>query len=343
MGGTSTRCTLKEPERQGHSARRPVALGRLAHRGPPAHSLWGQARGVWNQARAATRRRLDQGVPLMGCEDLASLAAGTDTAERGVLANAPSQPLPQRRSDLARAFHEAVDPAQPRKHLAPSKSGGGMTRSGSPKGRDGGEPGAPAQTWLGDVLPEAADAGRAQEPHRQPPRPPRVCPRPDRAGGGRPRAKAPTDWGAATWGVHFLALSDGTVGDAPRAAPARRRPPRARVQRTLARQVKFSKNWTKTKRRLNALHARIADRRREFVQRLSPTVSPHHATVALTRSSRGAVCVSRPPESRHRGKGWGRLATLLDAKGGATQRAGGDGPGRLVLARVPGLRTHGES
>ena len=85
----------------------------------------GQARGVWNQARAVTRRRLDQGVPLKGCEDLAGLAAfGKDTAEWGVLADAPSQPLPQRRSDLARAFHEAVGPTQPAKRPPRSKKRG---------------------------------------------------------------------------------------------------------------------------------------------------------------------------------------------------------------------------
>lgn len=97
--------------------------------------------------------------------------------------------------------------------------------------------------------------------------------------------------------VHFLALSDGMVYDAPRAAYAHLRQPMVRVPRKLARQVKLSKTWKKTQRRLSALHAQMADLRRDFVQKLSTTVSQHHATVALedlrlvnmTASARGTI------------------------------------------------------
>ncbi len=96
---------------------------------------------------------------------------------------------------------------------------------------------------------------------------------------------------------HFLVLSDGTIYDAPQAASAHLRQQIARVQWKLARQVKFSPHGQKTRRRLKALYARLADLRRDVVHQLSTTVSPHHATGALedlrlghmTASARGTI------------------------------------------------------
>ena len=145
-----------------------------------------------------------------------------------------------------------------------------------------------------------------------------------------PLPQDPADAVGGDLGVrHFLVLSDGTIDDAPRAAYAHLRQQIPRVQRKLARQVKFSQNWQKTQRRLNALHARVADLRRDVVQKLSTTVSQHHATVALddlrighmTASAKGTV---EPPGTQGRQKaglnrairemGWGWFVTLLEYK-----------------------------
>ena len=134
---------------------------------------------------------------------------------------------------------------------------------------------------------------------------------------------------------HFLVLSDGTIYDAPRAAYAHLRQQIPRVQRKLARQVKFSQTGQKTKRRLNALPARVADLRRDFVQKLSTTVSQHHATVALddlrighmTASAKGTVEQPGTEVRQEAGlnramqeMGWGRSVTLLEHKVAARGR-----------------------
>ena len=145
-----------------------------------------------------------------------------------------------------------------------------------------------------------------------------------------PLPQDPADCIAGDLGVkHFLVLSDGTIYDAPRAAYAHLRQQITRVQRKLARQVKFSKNWQKTQRRLNVLYAHVADLRRDFVQKLSTTVSQHHATVALenlrignmTASAKGTV---EQPGTQGRQKaglnrailemGWGQFLTVLEYK-----------------------------
>ena len=75
-----------------------------------------------------------------------------------------------------------------------------------------------------------------------------------------PLSHHPADCVGGDLGVtHFLVLSDGTIYDAPRAAYAHLRQQIARVQRKLARQVKVSQHWQKTRRHLNALYARLVN------------------------------------------------------------------------------------
>ena len=292
----------------------------------------GHARYVWNQALALNLRRLDQGVPLLWYEDMAGLLRfWKDTAERGFLADAPSQPLQQRLRDLVRAFHDAFDPTQPRKRLPRFKKRGRDDTLRFPQGVEiaGNRVRLPKVGWVKFFQSRPM---------------PGVLKNTTVSRHGRhwfvifqteqevadPMPQAPADCVGGDLGVaHFLALSDGTVYDAPRAAYAHLRQQMVRVQRQLARQVKFSKNWNKTKRRLNALHARMADLRRDFVHKLSTTVSQHHATVALealrivnmTASAKGTV---EHPGTHVRQKaglnrailemGWGLFVTLLDYK-----------------------------
>ena len=292
----------------------------------------GHARYVWNQALALNRRRLAQGVPLLGYDDLAGmLRFWKRTNERGFLADAPSQPLQPRLRDLARAFPEAFDPTQPLKHLPTFKKRGRDDTLRFPQGVEivGNRVHLPKLGWVKFFQSRPI---------------PGVLKNTTVSRHGRhwfvsfqteqvvadPPPQDPADCIAGDLGVkHFLVLSDGTIDDAPRAAYAHLRQQIPRVQRKLARQVKFSQNWQKTQRRLNALYARVADLRRDFVQKLSPTVSQHHATVALenlrignmTTSAKGTV---EQPGTQVRQKaglnrailemGWGRFLTLLEYK-----------------------------
>jgi putative transposase len=54
-----------------------------------------------------------------------------------------------------------------------------------------------------------------------------------------------------------------------------------RAQRTLSRRVKFSKNWIKAKARVQQLHTRIANVRRDFLHKQSTAISQNHAIIVL--------------------------------------------------------------
>lgn len=55
----------------------------------------------------------------------------------------------------------------------------------------------------------------------------------------------------------------------------------ARYQRAMSRKTKFSNNWKKAKAKVQKLHTRIANVRRDFLHKTSTTISQNHAIVCL--------------------------------------------------------------
>lgn len=55
----------------------------------------------------------------------------------------------------------------------------------------------------------------------------------------------------------------------------------ARYQRAMSRKVKFSNNWKKAKARVQRIHARIGNVRRDFLHKASTAISQNHAMVCL--------------------------------------------------------------
>jgi len=72
-----------------------------------------------------------------------------------------------------------------------------------------------------------------------------------------------------------------------------------RYQRAMSRKVLFSNNWKKARRRVQKIHTRIGNVRRDFLHKTSSAISKNHAMVSmedlqvknLSRSARGAVRV----------------------------------------------------
>ena len=54
-----------------------------------------------------------------------------------------------------------------------------------------------------------------------------------------------------------------------------------RYQRAMSRKVKSSQNWQKAKRRVQAIHARIGNVRRDFLHKATTTISQNHAMVCI--------------------------------------------------------------
>lgn len=55
----------------------------------------------------------------------------------------------------------------------------------------------------------------------------------------------------------------------------------ARYQRRMARKTKFSNNWKKAKARLQKIHSRIANARRDYLHKATTTISQNHAMVCI--------------------------------------------------------------
>jgi putative transposase len=112
----------------------------------------------------------------------------------------------------------------------------------------------------------------------------------------RPVPSSTRDVGIDLGIARFATLSDGSHVpplDSFRKHEARLR----RYQRAMSRKVKFSRNWEKAKRRVQAIHARISNVRRDFLHKATTTISQNHAMVCIedlkvrnmSKSSKGSA------------------------------------------------------
>jgi putative transposase len=103
----------------------------------------------------------------------------------------------------------------------------------------------------------------------------------------------------------------------------------ARYQRRMSRKVKFSSNWKKAKARVQKIHTRIANARKDFLHKITTTISQNHSLVCIedlqvrnmSRSSKGTV--EQPGKKVHQksglnrailDQGWGEFRRQLDYK-----------------------------
>jgi len=109
----------------------------------------------------------------------------------------------------------------------------------------------------------------------------------------------------------------------------------ARYQRRMARKLKFSNNWKKAKAKVQKIHTAIANARKDFLHKISTTISQNHALVCIEdlqvrNMSRSAKGNREQPGKRVRQKaglnrcildqGWGefrrQLVYKMDWSGG---------------------------
>ncbi|MGL4192444.1 MAG: RNA-guided endonuclease InsQ/TnpB family protein, partial [Vibrio sp.] len=82
-------------------------------------------------------------------------------------------------------------------------------------------------------------------------------------------------------GVAKLAtLSDGTIFEPVNSFKSTQKK-LARLQRAMSRKVKFSNNWNKAKRKVQNLHSRIANIRRDYLHKVTTTISKNHAMIVI--------------------------------------------------------------
>lgn len=102
-----------------------------------------------------------------------------------------------------------------------------------------------------------------------------------------------------------------------------------RLQKRLAKKIKFSTNWRKLKEKINRLHTKIANVRHDTLQKLSTTLSKSHAMILLENLQIKNMTKSAKGDMENPGKmvkqksglnrvildqGWGMFKAFLEYK-----------------------------
>ncbi|STE53139.1 Probable transposase [Edwardsiella tarda] len=128
--------------------------------------------------------------------------------------------------------------------------------------------------------------------------------------------------------ARFATLSDGTFY-APLNSFKRHEKALRRAQQAMSRKAKFSNNWKKAKTRVQKIHSRIGNVHRDFLHKVSSTISKNHAMVCIKdlqvrNMSKSAVGTADAPGRNVRAKsglnksildqGWFEFRRQLDYK-----------------------------
>ncbi|GGX88083.1 transposase [Litchfieldella qijiaojingensis] len=128
--------------------------------------------------------------------------------------------------------------------------------------------------------------------------------------------------------ARFATLSDGTFY-APLNSFKRHETALRKAQRAMSRKTKFSNNWKKAKARVQKIHSRIGNARRDYLHKTTTTISQNHAMVCIEdlqvrNMSRSAKGSAEQPGKQVRAKsglnksildqGWFEFRRQLDYK-----------------------------
>ena len=128
--------------------------------------------------------------------------------------------------------------------------------------------------------------------------------------------------------ARFATLSDGSFYP-PLNSFKRHETALRKAQQTMSRKVKFSSNWKKAKARVQKIHARIGNARRDYLHKCSTTISQNHAIVCIEdlqvrNMSKSAAGTTEQPGRNVQAKsglnkaildqGWGEFRRQLDYK-----------------------------
>ena len=128
--------------------------------------------------------------------------------------------------------------------------------------------------------------------------------------------------------ARFATLSDGAFY-APLNSFKRHETALCKAQQAMSRKTKFSSNWKKAKSRIQRIHVRIGNARRDFLHKATTTISQNHAMVCLEdlqvrNMSRSAAGTTGQPGRNVRAKsglnkaildqGWAEFRRQLDYK-----------------------------
>lgn len=131
----------------------------------------------------------------------------------------------------------------------------------------------------------------------------------------QPVQQATTAVGIDMGVIRFATLSDGTFY-APLNSFKRHETALRKAQQAMSRKTKFSNNWKKAKARVQRIHSRIGNARRDFLHKTSTAISQNHAMVCIEdlqvrNMSRSAAGTTEQPGRNVRTKS-GLNKSILD-------------------------------
>lgn len=128
--------------------------------------------------------------------------------------------------------------------------------------------------------------------------------------------------------VRFATMSDGSF-IAPLGSFKKHEQRLKKYQRRMSRKVKFSKNWNKAKRKVQNIHTRIGNARKDFLHKATTEISKNHAMVAIedlqvrnmSKSAQGTTEAPGKKVAQKSGlnkaildQGWGEFRRQLEYK-----------------------------
>ena len=241
----------------------------------------GSCRFVFNKALALQKGRYEQGEKKLGYAGLCKLLTEwRNDTETVWLADAPVHPAATDAQGLGAGIFQFLRQAG-RLPRFKKKSVGQLplSRPETDQARSGQRTCVPSQARLAALPQQPGCTGHGEEHHREPVVWQVVCViQTERELSNRYRKAVRS---ASTMGVaRFATLSDGTFY-APLNSFKRHEMALRKAQRAMSRKVKFSNNWKKAKARVQRIHSRIGNARRDYLHKCSTTISQNHAMVCI--------------------------------------------------------------
>lgn len=244
----------------------------------------GATRFVWNKMLAWNLNLLNNGYRVMRYEEMSFwLTLWKQSEEYSFLKEAPAQVLQQKLKALDKAFRDGFDKKQIFKRIPVFKKKGSSDSFRYPQGfkiEQGNERlFFPKIGWVRyrghrDIIGQAKNitvsrsgndwhASIQTEQHVE-----------------KPQHNSHTSVGLDRGIANFAVLSDGTVYK-PLNSFRKSENKLALLQRSVSKKVKFSQNWKKAIKKVSRLHTQIANKRKDYLHKVSHNISKNHAIVVV--------------------------------------------------------------
>jgi len=291
----------------------------------------GHNRAVWNKALRIAKNRLERKLPIMWFHELNwnMVNLWKKSEEMTWLKEAPSQSLIQTLKHFDRAMRDCFDKTQPNKRMPRFKKKGEHDSFLCPQGFEvsGNRIKLPKLGWvkfrksrdLNGTMKSATVSRNGKHWYVSV-----LC----ESEIAQPNHASSSAVGIDRGIAIMAACSDGKDYIGVKAF-RKHEAKLARFQRSLSRKVKFSNNWHKQKEKIQTIHSRIANIRKDELHKASTEISNNHAMIFMEKLGTSSMSKSSKGTAEKHGTnvkaksglnksildtGWAMFATMLEYK-----------------------------